>query len=104
MASENLLCKSFVCKAKIIEWTNCATFSDRLDERAKNSNLQQPTGKPFSSLPRFSNRPKNLEKKRVDEPTKFDTTENLLAHIATFSLKNRNDNFRIILKGVKEKE
>ena len=75
-----------------------------LNERAKNSNLEQPTGKLFPPLPRFTNRPKNLEKRRVDEPTTFDTTEILLAHIATFPPKNKSDNFRRILEGMKRKK
>ena len=60
-----------------------------LNERAKNSNLEQPTGKPFQPLPRFGNRRENLEKRRVNELTKYDTTETLLAHIATLPPKNR---------------
>ena len=58
-----------------------------LNERAKNSNLEQPTGKLFPPFPRFSNRRENLEKRRVNEPTKFDTTDTLLAHVATFPPK-----------------
>ena len=60
----------------------------RLNERAKNSNLEQPTCKLFPSLPRFRNRRENLEKRNVNEPTKFDTNDTLLAHIATFPPKN----------------
>ena len=55
-----------------------------LNERAKNSNLEQPTGKLFPPLPRFGNRRENLEKRRVNEPTKFDTSNALLAHIVIF--------------------
>ena len=43
-------------------------------------------------------------KKRVNKPTKFDTTETLLAHIAIFPPKNRSDNFRRILEGMKGKD
>ena len=50
-----------------------------LNECAKNSSLEQPAGKLFLPLPRFSNRPENLEKRRVNEPTIFDTTDTLLA-------------------------
>ena len=75
-----------------------------LNERAKNSNLEQPTGKLFPPLPRFSNRCKNLEERRVNEPTKLDTTDTLLAPIATFPPKNRSDNFRKILEGMKRKD
>ena len=53
-----------------------------LNERAKNSNLEQPTGKIFPPLPRFGNRRENVEKIRVNEPTKFYTTDTLLAYIA----------------------
>ena len=58
-----------------------------LNKRAKNSNLQQPTGKFFPPLPRFSNRRENLEKRPVNKPTKFDTSNTLLAHIAHMSSK-----------------
>ena len=75
-----------------------------LNERAKNSNLEQPTGKLFSPLLRVSNKRENLEKKRVNEPTKFDTSDILLAHIATFPPKNRCDHFRRILDGMKRKD
>ena len=75
-----------------------------LNERAKKSNLEQATGKLFPSLPRFSNRRENLEKRRVNEPTKFDTTDTLLAHIATFSPKNMSGNFCKILEGMKRKD
>ena len=54
-----------------------------LNERAKNSNLEQTTGKRFPPPPRFSKRRENLKKRRANEPIRFDTTENLLAHIAT---------------------
>ena len=76
-----------------------------LNEGAKNSNLEQPTGKLFPTLPRFSNRRDNLEKKMCQpcEPTRFATTDILLAHIATFSPKIRSDNFRRILERIKRK-
>ena len=76
-----------------------------LNEGAKNSNLEQPTGKLFPTLPRFSNRRENLEKKMCHpcEPTRFATTDILLAHIATFSPKIRSDNFRRILERIKKK-
>ena len=54
-------------------------------------------------MPRFSNRRENLEKRRVNERTKFDKTDTLLVHIATFLPKNRSDNFRRILEGMKRK-
>ena len=44
-----------------------------LNERAKNSNLEKPTSKLFPPFPRFSNRHENLEKRLVNEPTKFDS-------------------------------
>ena len=37
-------------------------YSYGLNERAKNSNLEQQKGKLFPSLPRFCNRRENLEK------------------------------------------
>ena len=74
-----------------------------LSERAKNSNLEQPTCKLVPPLPRFSNRRENLEKRRVNEPTKFDATDTLLARKATFPLKNRSKYFRRILEGMKKK-
>ena len=70
----------------------------------KNSNLEQPTGKLFPPLPRFSNRRENLEKQRVNETTKFDTTDTSLARVATFPPKNRSDNFRRILEEMKKKD
>ena len=75
-----------------------------LNERAKNSKLEQPTGKLFPPLPRFSNRCENLDKRPVNEPTKFDTTDTLLAHMATFPLNNRSKNFRRILEELKRKD
>ena len=69
--------------------------------RAKNSNLEQPTSKLFRPWPRFGNRHENLLKRRVNEPTKFDTTDTLLAHIEKLPPKTRNDNFRRILEGMK---
>ena len=75
-----------------------------LNERAKNSNLEQPKGKLFLPLPRFGNRRENLEKRRVNKPTKFDITDTLLACIAKFPPKTRSDNFRRILEGMKRKD
>ena len=72
-----------------------------LNERAKNSNLEQAAGKNFPPMPAFSNRRENLEKSRVNEPTKFGATNTLLAHIATFPPKNRTGNCRRILEGMK---
>ena len=66
--------------------------------------MEQPTGKFFPPLPRLGNRRENLEKRGVNEPTKFDTTETLLAHIATFPPKNSSYNFRRILKVMKGKD
>ena len=74
----------------------CTIYPYGLNERAKNSNLEQPTGK-LLSLPRVGNRQENLEKRRANEPTKFDTTDTLSAHTATFAPKTRSDNFRRIL-------
>ena len=74
------------------------------EETAHHISLRsQPTGKLFPLLPRFSNRRDNLEKRRVNEPTKFYTTDTLLAHTATFLPKNRSDNFYTILEGMKRK-
>ena len=70
-----------------------------LNKNVKISNLKQ--GKLFSPLPRFGNRPENLEKRRVYEPTKFNTTETLLDHIATFPQKDGSDNFRKISERMK---
>ena len=72
-------------------------------ERAKTSNLEQPTGKLFLPLPRFDNKCENIEKRRVNEPIKFDTTDTLLAHIAAFLSKNKSDNFRRILERMKKR-
>ena len=74
-----------------------------LNERAKSPNLEQPTGELFPPLPRFSNRHGNLEKRRVNEPTKFHTSDTLLAHIVTFPPKNRSENFRSILERMNRK-
>ena len=52
-------------------------------------------------MPKFGSRPENLEQRRVNKPTKFDTTETLQAHIATFPPNNRSDNFCKILKGMR---
>ena len=82
----------------------CTMYPYGLHERVKNSNLEKPTSKLFPPLPRFSNRRENLEKRRVNEPTKFDTTDTLLAHIATFPPKNRSGNFCKILEGMKRKD
>ena len=54
-------------------------------------------------MPRFGNRRENLEKRHVNEPTKFDIAETLLGHI-TFPPKTRSDNFRTILQRMKRKE
>ena len=75
-----------------------------LNERAKNSDLEQPTAKLFPTLPRFNNRCENLEKRRVNEPTKFNTTDTILTHIATFPPKTRSDNFGRKLEGMKRKD
>ena len=69
-------------------------------ERAKNSNLEQPTGTLFQLLPRFGNR---REKRCVNDPTKLDPTDTLLAYIATFPPKTKSDNFRKIVEGMKQK-
>ena len=82
----------------------CTIYPYSLNETAKNSNLEQPTGKLFPPLPRFGNNRENLEKRRVNEPTKFDTTDTLLAHIETFPPKNRRDNFHRILEGMDKKD
>ena len=74
-----------------------------LNERAKNSNLEQPIGKLFPPLPRFGKRV-NLEKRCVGELTKFDTTDTLSAHVATYPPENRSDNFCRILDGMKRKD
>ena len=74
------------------------------NERAKNSNLEQPTSKLFPPLSRFGNRRENLEKRRVNEPVKIDTTDTLIAHTATFPPKNRSGNFHRILEGMKKKK
>ena len=76
----------------------CTIYPYRFNERAKHSNLEQPTGKLFLRLPRYrhENRHENLEKKLVNEPTKFDITETLLDCIATFPPKKRSDKFRRI--------
>ena len=58
----------------------------------------------FPPLPRLSNRRKNLEQRRLNESTKFDTTNILLAHITTFPPKNRSKNIRRILEGMKRKD
>ena len=76
----------------------CTIYPCGLNERAKNSNLEQPTGKIFPPLPRFSNRRENLERRRVNEPTKFYAFDTLLAHIVTFPPENRSDNVRIDLR------
>ena len=55
-------------------------------------------------MPKFGNKRENLEKRRVNEPTKFDTTYTLLAHITTFPPKSGSENFRRILEGMKRKE
>ena len=75
-----------------------------LNERAENSNLEQRTGKHFPPLPRLRNRRENLEKRRVNEPTKSDTADTLLAYIVTLTSKNRSGNFHRILEGMKRKD
>ena len=75
-----------------------------LNETAKNSNLDQPTVKLFPQIPRFSNRRESLEKRLVNEPTRFDTTDTLLANTAIFPPKNRSEYFRRILEGMKKKK
>ena len=50
------------------------------------------------------NKHENLEKRHVNEPNNFETTETLLAHIATFPPKYRKDNFRRTLEGMKGKD
>ena len=54
----------------------CTIYPYRFNERAKHSNLEQPTDKLFLRLPRYrhENRNENLEKRLVNEPTKFDIT------------------------------
>ena len=49
-------------------------------------------------------RRENLEKRRVNKPTKFDPADNLSAHIATFPPKKWSDNFRRILEEMKRKD
>ena len=78
-------------------------YPNGLNERAKKTNLEQPTGKLFLRLSRYGNRCQNLEEIRVNETTKFDTIETLLAHIAIFPQKSRSDNFRRILERMKGK-
>ena len=65
----------------------CTIYPYGLNERAKNSNLEQPAGKLFPPLPRFGNRREKVEKRRVNEPTKFCTTDTLLAYIAEVAPK-----------------
>ena len=67
-------------------------YPNGLNERAKNSNLEQVTGV------------RTQRKRRVNEPTKFDTTDTFLAHIATFPRKNKSDKFLTILEGMKRKD
>ena len=74
------------------------------NERAKNSNLENPTGKLFLPLPIFGNRRENLEKRHVNESTKFDTTDTLLTYIETFAPKTRSDNFPRTVEGMKRKD
>ena len=97
MVSETLLRKSFVCKEKVI-------YPYGFNERAKNSNLENPTGKLFLPLPVFGNRRENLEKRHVNESTKFDTTDTLFAYIETFPPKTRSDNFRRTVERMKRKD
>ena len=65
----------------------CTIYPYGLNERAKNSNLEQPTGKLFPLLPRFGNRRENLEKRCVNEPTKFDAIDTLLSKAVSNVLK-----------------
>ena len=81
----------------------CTIYPYGINKSARKSKLEQPTGKLFPPLPRLSNRRENLEKRLVSEPTKFDTTDTILAHIATFLPKNRTENVRRILGGMKKK-
>ena len=76
-------------------------ISLRSQRKSQNSNLEQTGAKLFPLLPKFGGRPENLEQRRVNKPTKFDTTETLQAHIATFPPNNRSDNFCKILKGMR---
>ena len=69
-----------------------------LNETAKNSNLDQPTVKLFPQILRFSNRRESLEKRLVNEPTRFDTTDTLLANTAIFPPKNIQFQFFSIVK------
>ena len=76
-------------------------YSHSLIDRAESCNVKQPTDKLFPPLPRFSNRSENLEKRPVNDPTKFDTTDTSLIPIAIFPPKSRSENFRRILEGMK---
>ena len=80
------------------------TYPFGLNERAKNYNLEQPIGKVFPPLPKFGTTRENLEKRRANEPTKFDTIETLLAAIVASPAKNGSDNFRRILEGMNGKD
>ena len=95
-----------LCLQREVYWMKklCTIYPYDFNEAAKNSNLEQPTGTLFPPLSIFSNRRENLEKRRVNEPTKFDTTDTLLAHIGTFPPKNRRDNFHRILEGMDRKD
>ena len=85
MVSETLLCKKIRLQRENYWIKKLRTiYPYGLNERAKNSNLEQSSGKVFPPLTMFGNKRENLEKRRVNEPTKFDTAETLLAHIATF--------------------
>ena len=84
----------------------CTIYPYCFNERAKHSNLKQPTGKLFLPLPKYrhENSHENLEKRRVNEATKFDITETLLDCIATFPPKKRSGKFLRILDGMKGKD
>ena len=60
-----------LCLQKDDYWMKklCNMYPYGLNERAKNSNLEQPTDKLIPPLPRFCNRRENLVKRRVNEPT-----------------------------------
>ena len=72
-----------------------------LNERAKISNLEQTTGKPFPHLPKIGSRRENLT--ILFEANKTDTTKTLLVRIATFP-RSRSNNFCRILKEMKRKD
>ena len=69
----------------------CNIYLYGLNEKAKVSNLEQTTGNFFPPLPKIGSRRENLEKIRVNEPNKIDTTETLLVRIATFPRSRSNN-------------